>query len=632
MASLIEDQIQRETLQVTLASIGDGVIVTDAHGKVTFINPMTESLTGWPLAEALGQPLQRIFRILNEHTREAVEDPVEKVLKSGGIVGLANHTLLIRRDGKELPIDDSAAPIRLPDGTLFGIVLIFRDITQRYESDRTRNWLAAIIESSDDAIASKTLDGIVTSWNSGTQRLFGYLAEEIIGKHITTIIPHELHQQEREILAQLRAGQRIDHFDTVRVRKDGSFVDISLTVSPIRDGSGRIIGASKVARDITERKRLERELKLADQRKDEFLATLAHELRNPLAPIRMAADVIARTPLHAGARSACEIIQRQVSQMARLVDELLDVARINTGRINLMREPLDVREVISMAIESCRPGLESKSHALRISMPQEPLVVAGDRVRLAQVFANILGNAVKYTSPNGLIEVTARTDGERAAVSFKDNGVGINPARLNEVFELFCQLDRSYGDTTSGLGIGLALAQRLVQMHDGQIEAQSNGPGTGSEFIVRLPTISASSVQPIPERAQSAAPPSRKVLIADDNRDAATSLAMLLEMAGHETRVVFDGQSAIEAAEEYHPHVMLVDIGMPKLNGYEVARILRARPWASDSLLVALTGWGQEADRQRALAAGFDRHLVKPVSEETLTSVLKEQYDCGRGD
>ncbi len=618
----ISDLIQRETLQVTLASIGDGVIVTDARGIITFINPVSESLTGWSLQEAQGQPLKNVFRIVNDRTGVPVTDPVEKVLELGGIIGLANHTVLIRRDGGRIPIDDSAAPIRAADGQLFGVVLIFRDITERYEADRTRNWLAAIVESSDDAIASKTLDGIVTTWNKGAQGLFGYSAEEIIGKPITTIIPPELHEQERQILARLRAGDRIDHFDTVRVRKDGSVIEISLTVSPIRDGSGNIVGASKVARDITQRKRLERELQLIDRRKDEFLATLAHELRNPLAPIRTATDIIGRTALTPSARTACDIVQRQVAQISRLVDELIDVARINTGRINLVREPLNVPEVLAMAIESCQPELESKGHALRMSVPDAPVVVLGDRVRLAQVFTNILGNAIKYTSSPGSIEIDVRAEHNRAVISIKDDGIGIDPARLGDVFELFCQLDRSYDDRASGLGIGLALARRLVHMHDGEIAAQSRGAGTGSQFVVQLPLLAADSIRSREERPPPPYAPRLRVLIADDNQDAATSLAMLLDMLGHETRVVFDGESAVKTALEYRPQVLLIDIGMPKLNGYEVARRLGVEPCMAESLLIALTGWGQDSDRQRALDAGFQRHLVKPVSLETLMSTL----------
>jgi PAS domain S-box-containing protein len=331
----VEDSLrrQRETLQVTLASIGDAVIVTDADGRVTFLNAVAEGLTGWSSEQAHLRPFESIFRIVNERTGCPVEHPVSKVLETGGIVGLANHTVLINREGNRIPIDDSGAPIHLPGGELLGIVVIFRDVSERKRAEHARAWLAALVDSSDDAIASKTLDGIVTSWNRGAARLFGYAPEEIIGESIMTLVPPELQAQEAETLAHLRRGERIDHFETVRLTKDGRRLDISLTVSPIADEEGEIIGASKIARDITERKRAERQLREADRRKDEFLATLAHELRNPLAPIRNAAELWRRADsLNPELRAAATILERQVRQMTHLVDELLDVARITPAK------------------------------------------------------------------------------------------------------------------------------------------------------------------------------------------------------------------------------------------------------------------------------------------------------------
>jgi PAS domain S-box-containing protein len=624
---------ERETLRVTLSSIGDAVVVTDSIGCVTFTNPIAVALTGWSLEQANGQPLREVFRIYNEETGAAVEDPVAKVLETGAVMGLANHTVLRRRDGSQVPIDDSAAPIRLADGPLAGVVLIFRDITQRRAADRTRNWLAAIIESTDDAVASKTLDGVITSWNQGAERLFGYSAEEIVGQPIFTIVPPELYEQEREILARLRAGQRLEHFDTVRLRKDGSTVDISLTVSPIRDSSGTIVGASKIARDVGQRKRMEMDLREADQRKDEFLATLAHELRNPLAPIRTASEVLSHLALVGPARSACEIIQRQVSFMTRLVDELLDVARINSGRIEMQQELVDLRPVLAAAIEACRPDIDAANHELDLNLPQEPVIVRGDRVRLAQVFANVLGNAAKYTPSRGHIAISLGKDQGDALLRIRDDGIGIDPHKLDYVFELFSQLDRSYERTGGGLGIGLALAKRLVGLHEGRIQAHSAGPGKGSEFAIRLPLEHAVICLEEERPAAASGGPSRRVLIADDNEDAAASLAMLIDSMGHETRVVFDGAEALRVAESFMPDVTILDIGMPKLNGYEVARCLAPKPWMRGALLIALTGWGQERDRRRAIEAGFTDHLVKPASIEALEALfmrLSEQREQDR--
>lgn len=615
---------EKQTLEVTLASIGDAVIVTDAAGHVTFLNAVAEKLTGFPADAAVGKPLVEIFRIVNERTRRVVENPVAKVLQTGAIVGLANHTVLLASDGKEIPIDDSAAPIRMPDGDLFGVVLIFRDITEQRRAELERAWLAAIVASSDDAIISKRLDGSITSWNSGAERMYGYRAEEIVGKPITTIIPAELHPEELQILQRLRHGERIDHFETVRLAKDGRRIEVSLTVSPIRDEEGEIVGASKVARDITERKRAERLLREVDQRKDEFLATLAHELRNPLAPIRTATEILRRT-LPSGSQpfNAYTIIDRQVRQLVRLVDDLLDISRVTTDRIQLQKEKLDLGILLKAAVDSMRPAFEGARQVLTLALPGEAVFVEADSTRLMQVFSNILQNANKYTPPGGHTRVELRREDSEALVSVSDSGVGIPASMLEHVFDLFTQVDRSYDRTGGGLGIGLTLAKRLVEMHGGRIEARSEGPNRGSEFIVWLPLIRGPFVQSTAtERVRSETLVPRRVLIADDNEDAAKSLSTLLEMMGHEARVAYDGLAAVEAAEHFRPEIVLLDIGMPKLDGYGAARRIAARPWASATLLVALTGWGQAADRQRAREAGFHHHLVKPVEQDVLSALL----------
>jgi PAS domain S-box-containing protein len=622
----IEDSLRRQSqiLEVTLASIGDAVIVTDARGQVTFLNSVAESVTGWTAESAEGQPLTTIFQIVHERTRRPVENPVSRVLQTGAVVGLGNHTVLIARNGREVPIDDSAAPIRMPGGKIFGVVLIFRDITEQRRAEHTRAWLAAIIESSDDAIVSKTLDGTITSWNPGAVRLFGYMPEEIIGKPIMTIVPPELYHEEEQVLARLRAGERIDHFETVRLAKSGRRIEVSLTVSPVRDEDGDVVGASKVARDISQRNETERRLREADRRKDEFLATLAHELRNPLAPIRTAAELLCpgehATP---ELRTACEIMQRQVRQMTHLVDDLLDLSRISSGQVHLRKELLGLEPLLSTAIHSFKPAFEAKQQELTLSLHGEALFVHGDRTRLMQVFSNILHNANKYTPPGGRVHVDLRGAGSDAVVSIRDTGIGIAPAMHAQVFELFVQGSRTDdGSRWTGLGIGLAVAKRLAHMHDAVIEVHSEGEGKGSEFIVRLPTVEpapAPSTAPTPSAGPQVA---RRILIADDNTDAAVSLSMLLQMMGHETRIAHDGLVAVELAESFKPDIVVLDIGMPKLDGYEAVRRIASRPWAGSTLLVALTGWGQEADRERAKTAGFHLHLTKPVEPDVLRDVL----------
>jgi PAS domain S-box-containing protein len=605
--------------------------VTDIHGRATFLNTVAEHLTGWTLSEARGRPLTEIFPIINERTRRPVDNPVAKVLETGVVVGLANHTALVARNGREIPIDDSAAPIRLPSGDLFGVVLIFRDITEQRRADLARAWLAAIVESSSDAILSKTLDGTITSWNPGAVRVFGYTPEEMIGKSIMSIVPPELHDEEVEVLARLRLGERVDHFETVRLAKGGRRMDVSLTVSPIRDESGEIVGASKIARDITERKRAQRLLLEADRRKDEFLAVLAHELRNPLAPIRNAAEVLCRSePIRPELLTACEILERQIKQMTHLVDELLDVSRIGSGRVELQVELVDLSALLRTVESSQRLAFDAAHQSLTLTLPNEPVYVYGDWARLIQVFSNLLQNANKYTPANGQIAVEARREGSEAIVSVRDTGIGIPPDKLSEVFELFAQLDRSSFRTRGGLGIGLTLAKRLTELHRGSIEARSAGEDRGSEFVVRLPACETPPATKVSaDRAHSVDAP-RKILIADDNVDAAVSLSILLKGMGHDTRVVYDGLAAVDAAEDFQPDVVILDLDMPELDGYAAARRIAARPWAKSTMFIALTGFGQRADRERTRAAGFHQHCVKPVAAETLRELIAQGFNDKR--
>ncbi|MBW4051106.1 MAG: PAS domain S-box protein [Proteobacteria bacterium] len=616
-----------EMLAVTLRSIGDGVIVTDVGGRVTFLNPVAERLTGWSLIEARDQPSEKVFHIVNEQTGAPVAHPVAEVLKSGGIVGLADPTVLIARDGRRIPIEDSGAPVRLANGELVGIVVVFRDVTERKRAEHDHAWLASLVDSSDDVIASKTLDGIVTSWNPAATRLFGYEPAQIVGKSITTIIPPELHAEELEILAQLRRGQRIEHYETVRIAKNGRRIQVALTVSPIRGTDGRIVGASKIARDITERKRSERALREADRQKDEFLATLAHELRNPLAPICAAAQLLKNAKsLAPELRAATAILERQARHMTHLVDDLLEMSRIMNGRLLLHPEPLDLADLLRAVIEASRQALETARHQIALAVPSEPVHVNGDRIRLTQVLSNLLHNAVKHTPPGGRIEISLRAEGAQAIVSVRDNGSGIPPEMLEHIFEPFAQLDRSFEHPDGGLGIGLTLAKRLLDLHQGRIEAASAGRGQGTEFLIHLPTITATTGKraSAPQK-RSDFSGSRRVLIADDNHDAGISLSMLLQSMGHDTRVVHDGIEALEEAELFRPDVVLLDIGMPRLDGYDTARRMAARPWAADTQIVAVTGWGQEADRQRAKAAGFHRHLIKPVDVVALQEVMADE-------
>jgi PAS domain S-box-containing protein len=506
----------RQWLHTTLASIGDGVIATDAGGRVTFLNPVAEKLTGWSQADATGRPLPAVFHIVNEQTRQSVSNPAVRAMAEGMVVGLANHTLLIAKSGEERPIDDSAAPLLDEHGHVAGAVLVFRDATaKRLQESELRS--------------------------SGEQQ-------------------------------RLRADQ----------------------------------------------------LAGADQRKDEFLAMLAHELRGPLAPLCNMLEVLKR----AGddrqlVEQAHATMARQLAQMVRLVDDLLDVSRITRGRLQLRKGRIDLAAVLNQAVEACQPLAEGLQHKLNVSVPGDAIDLDGDPARLAQAFGNLLNNACKYTPQGGQIRLTAEKEGGEAVVSVKDNGIGISAEMLSHIFEMFTQADRTLERSHGGLGIGLALAKQLVEMHGGSVTASSAGPGQGSEFVVRLPILAAQ-----PASTPSAEPPTRpallprRILVVDDNQDTAASLVMLLQQDANEIRAAYDGPEAIQTAQQFRPDVVLLDIGLPNLNGYDVARHIRAQPWGRNMLLVALTGWGQGEDRRKSKEAGFDYHLVKPVKYGSLVELF----------
>lgn len=611
--------------------------------------------------------------------------------------------------------------------------------------------LAAIVSSSDDAIISKSLDGIVESWNAGAERIFGYSASEAIGQPITLLIPPDRLEEGHSIIARLRAGVRIEHFETVRIAKDGRQIDISLTVSPIRDAGGAIIGASKVARDITEFKRAQRSLaaseerfrmiadnivqlawtcdtlgnvtwynqrwldytgltfdemkgwdwrkvqhpdhvdrviegiqhsaesgepwedifplrskdgayrwflaravpirdetgkvkcwfgtntdvteriqmeealRNADRRKDEFLAVLAHELRNPLAPIRNSLHILRMTTLSdPAAERVVEMMERQVNHMVRLVDDLMEVSRITRGKIELRKESIEVAAIIRSAVETSRPLIDAAGHNLALAIPPEPLVLNGDPVRLAQVVANLLNNAAKFTEPGGQIWLDVQRENDAVAISVRDTGAGIPSGMLPRVFELFMQATPLANSAQGGLGIGLALVKSLVELHGGSVNVQSEGEGKGCEFIVRVPLSTTGDTTDAAggEAGPSDSPARCRVLVVDDNRDAANSLGMLLKLIGVEVQIAFNGPDALEALATFQPTVVLLDIGMPGMDGYEVARRIRRKPECKDVTLIAMTGWGQEEDRNRSRTAGFNHHMVKPPEFKALESLL----------
>ncbi len=410
---------------------------------------------------------------------------------------------------------------------------------------------------------------------------------------------------------------------------DGQYRLFLTRVNPLKDEHGRTLYWFGTNTDISEIKRMEEALRDADRRKDEFLATLAHELRNPLAPIRNSLQILKMPRVDAATvQQTRDMMERQVHHLVRLVDDLLDVSRVMRGKIELRREPVELATVVARAVETAKPLIEVQGHQLDISLPPDSLLLDADPVRLAQVVGNLLTNSAKYSEANGHIWLTARKEGDQAALSVRDTGIGIAPDMLPHVFELFVQADHASTKAQGGLGIGLTLVKNLVEMHNGTVQARSAGLGKGSEFVVRLPLL----VQPqgVPGEAESAAhqqatPSSgHRLLVVDDNHDAAISLSMWLRLQGYEVRVAHDGSTALEIATTFRPDLIFLDIGMPGMDGYEVARRVRETPGLERTILTALTGWGQQEDRRRTSEAGFDHHLVKPPEPKAVESVLAE--------
>jgi PAS domain S-box-containing protein len=473
---------------------------------------------------------------------------------AGEIDGYTMDKRWVRKDGRVILTTISVKCVRRDDRSVDYFVALLQDVTDARQSELAAFHLAAIVESSEDAIISNDLDGIIQSWNHGAEQILGYSATEAVGGHIGLIIPEEWRAEEDAVFIRIRRGEAVDHFETVRRAKDGRRVDVSLAVSPIRDASGAVIGASNIARDISERKRFEAQqaallvreqkalaaAKAANQARDEFLAILSHELRNPLAAIMTGSHLLHRVAAESSTgHETRALIERQVEQLARLVDDLLDVSRITAGRIVLRRELVDLRAIVHHAIETTRPLVGARQHRVEIALPNTPLPVDGDVVRLGQVLSNLLNNAATYTDPGGQIWVTAVATESQAVVRVVDNGVGIATADLRHIFDLFSRGAHGLDHTAGGLGIGLMLARRLVELHGGSLDAASDGPGRGSEFVVRLPLAA-----PLPERPDRSAvtrPVSvparpRRILVVDDNESFAIAMTALLRAMGHDVR------------------------------------------------------------------------------------------------
>ncbi|HWH41411.1 MAG TPA: PAS domain-containing sensor histidine kinase [Usitatibacter sp.] len=470
----------RGLLAAIVESSDDAIISKDLNGTITSWNHAAQRLYGYAPEEIIGQS---VMKIVPPDLYDEEHRILAKVREGNRIEHF--ETTRVAKDGRRIEVSITVSPVRSSSGAIIGASKMARDLTSLREADRTRATLAAIVTGSDDAIISKTLRGIISSWNPAAERLYGFRTEEMVGQSIMKIIPPHLQHEEEEILAKIRAGERIDHFETVRQRKDGTLIEVSLTVSPLRDSLGRVVGASKIARDITAQRE-------AQRRKDEFLAVLAHELRNPLAPIRNAIALFAQPGLTAEQRGrAHAIADRQLAHMSRLLDDLLDVSRLTRGHVELKRSRVELHTLVQQAVEATRGSYEDRRHKLVVREAGEPIWLLADAVRITQILANLLTNAAKYTDAGGEVEIATRRAGDEAVITVSDNGIGFDRDMQRRLFVLFSQDKAAMGRAAGGMGIGLALVREFVERHGGTVTGESGGPGKGSRFTVRIPCLEA---------------------------------------------------------------------------------------------------------------------------------------------
>ncbi len=600
------------------------MFMLDPEGHVISWNRGAELIKGYRAEEIMGRHFS-LFYPAEALARGWPEYELRTALAEGRF---EDEGWRVRKDGSLFWANVIITPLYDGTGDLRGFAKITRDLTERRRQEEilreSEERFRLLMEGVKDyAIFMLDPEGRITSWNSGAALIKGYRAEEVLGRHFSLFYPADALARgwpEHELQMARMEGRFED--EGWRVRKDGSVFWANVIITPLYDGEKRLHGYAKITRDLTERKRIEM-LEEADLRRNEFLAMLSHELRNPLAPIRNALSVMRMSGVNESALSrARTVLDRQVAHLTRLVDDLLDVSRIAIGKITLQRTPVEIGQIVTSAMESSQPLIDSREHTLEVRLPDEPLRIQGDLTRLSQVVLNLLNNAAKFTPKGGHIRLTVEKEGTMAAIRVHDTGVGI-PADLRpNVFDLFTQGDRSLDRTEGGLGIGLTIVDRLVKLHGGSVEALSEGSGLGSEFVVRLPLLAVPTPASLPRAAERRPAGSRRVLVVDDNRDATETLELLLQLWGHEVQSALDGPEAISRAVEFRPEIVLLDIGLPGMSGYDVARQLRSLPGFRDVFIVAVTGYGQESDRLRSQEAGFGHHLVKPVQPEVLQELI----------
>jgi PAS domain S-box-containing protein len=616
-----------QRMQLLIEAVTDyGIFMLDPEGHIVSWNIGAQKLNGWRRDEILGQH----FSLFYPPESVASGWPQEELRLARARGRFEDEGWRVRKDGSRFWANVIITALYGPMGELTCYAKITRDLSERRQHEEelriSEERLRLMVDSVRDyAIFMLSPDGVVESWNAGAELIKGYRPGEIIGHDFRQFYTPEDRAAgvpDRALAIAREQGRFLT--EGWRVRKDGSLFWASVVITAVHGPSGDLRGFAKVTRDMSERRRLE-ELERSSRRMNEFLATLAHELRNPLAPIRNAVTIMQLENLGSPVlRNSRDVIDRQLTHITRLVDDLLDVGRLTTGKIKLRRELVRIADVIARSVETVRPLVAARHHSLEVEHAPEPVYVYGDSTRLSQIVQNLLVNAARYTPENGRIQVREYVAGNFAYVSVTDNGRGITPEDLQRIFQLFVQAESAQSaGTDSGLGIGLTLARSLTEMHGGSIDATSPGLGQGSTFTVRLPL--ATDVAPEPgEQQADVARGGLRVLVIDDNRDSADSCTEVLRLLGNEVESAYDGASGIAAARRFHPHMILLDLAMPGMDGYQVRQRLLGQAGTADTYLVAMTGFGNEDDKKRTRDAGFDAHLTKPVELDALMSLLNE--------